>query len=235
MKSPSSTSSSSIMAQKLNNRAASYIESGSPDRAILVLVKALKFTEKYESEEFRINHCTLDDCMRYTQKASLKRRRPSCENDESSHCGFVYRNPIRVSPQAIEEEQYMGPALPLIITFNLALAHHTRLIQDKKTNDRDAMNKVLRLYECAYRFQVQEANEMVASIPFTMIIANNLSQIHRAANNHSKHMKCLQHLLSTVMFLVDGQQTQDRTDLDMDGFLQNASSLILQGQCASAA
>ena len=167
---------------------------------------------------------------------SLKRQRPTSSDNDAS-CGFVYQQPIVVTPQAVEFEQYMGMALPLIITFNLALAHHLCAIQNKEIESKsDSMDKLLKLYECAYRMQIQdEDDELVHSIQFTMIISNNLSQIHRAANNHAKHLRCLQHLLSTVMFVVDGQQSSGKSGLDMDGFLQNASSLILQEQCASAA
>jgi hypothetical protein len=36
-----------------------------------------------------------------------------------------------------------------------------------------------------------------------MIIANNVGEIHRAVDNQSKHAMCLQHLLSTMMYMID--------------------------------
>ena len=103
----------------------------------------------------------------------------------------------------------------------------------------------------------------VSSIRFNMIICNNLSHIHCLVSNHSKHKQCLEHLLSQVMVALEyktrttssppssnndqhqdygaaaaaaAAATEDYTLLmDLDGFLQSASSLILQEKCAKAA
>jgi len=42
-----------------------------------------------------------------------------------------------------------------------------------------------------------------SSLRFDMIVCNNLSEIHRMAGNHTKQEKCLQHLLSILMFITD--------------------------------
>uniref|UniRef100_A0A7S4EII3 Uncharacterized protein n=1 Tax=Pseudo-nitzschia australis TaxID=44445 RepID=A0A7S4EII3_9STRA len=44
------------------------------------------------------------------------------------------------------------------------------------------------------------------SIRFNMIVCNNISQIHRMANNHLKQEQCLQRLLEMLMFVIDGQR-----------------------------
>ena len=103
----------------------------------------------------------------------------------------------------------------------------------------------------------------VSSIRFNMIICNNLSHIHCLVSNHSKHKQCLEHLLSQVMVALEyktrttssppssnndqhqdygaaaaaaAAATEDYTlQMDLDGFLQSASSLILQEKCAKAA
>mmetsp|Transcript_28031 Transcript_28031/g.65859 ORF Transcript_28031/g.65859 Transcript_28031/m.65859 type:complete len:418 (+) Transcript_28031:290-1543(+) len=48
-----------------------------------------------------------------------------------------------------------------------------------------------------------------SSLRFDMIICNNLSEIHRMLQNDSKQEKCLEHLLSLLMVVVDWQR--DRT------------------------
>jgi hypothetical protein len=110
-------------------------------------------------------------------------------------------------------------------------------LEEKQLN-RNKLSNVLQLYELAYRLQMEEDDEQVDCIRFAMIISNNLGEIHRAVNDRSKHVKCLEHLLSTMMFIVDGRQlnfNDDSSFLELDGFLRNTSQLFLQGQGAAAA
>jgi hypothetical protein len=245
-----------LLAQKLNNRAAFCIETGRYDRAISNLVKALKVSEQVDNvSTCTCKHCSLDGCMSFSQKVTGFERRHSRSTRTRSGSstpsevvevddGYIHRQPIHVTPHAMQEGHSMGLTLPLIITFNLALAHHLSAIEGctphtKLMVDRKKLKKVLQLYELAYRWQMEEEDEQFDCIRFTMIISNNLGEIHRAVNNRSKHVKCLQHLLSTMMFLVDCQhissmQTDDDS-LELDGFLRNTSQLILLGECAAAA
>jgi hypothetical protein len=71
----------------------------------------------------------------------------------------------------------MGSTLPMIITFNLALAYHLTAIVEEGPNNRDLLQKVLQLYELAYRWQLEDqGNEQVNSLSFTMILANNFGE-----------------------------------------------------------
>ncbi len=111
----------------------------------------------------------------------------------------LYRQPIRVAPQSMQVGHNMGSTLPMIITFNLALAYHLTAIEEEGPINRDSLRKILQLYELSYRWQSEDqGNEQVNSLSFTMIIANNLGEIHRAVGNHSKlFVMCLQYLLSS--------------------------------------
>jgi tetratricopeptide (TPR) repeat protein len=149
--------------------------------------------------------------------------------------------------------------------------------------DTKLLQKALQLYELAYQLHVDEQHAAAAAVcaavsyfdptatpqdhldqqmqqrlgmlRFTMIMSNNLGEIHRVVDNPTQHSMCLQHLLSTLMYMVDGQfLTEDEsssntsststgnnprkssiTKEEVDGFLRNASSMILQDNCASAA
>ena len=72
-------------------------------------------------------------------------------------------------------------------------------IEEEGPINRDSLRKILQLYELSYRWQSEDqGNEQVNSLSFTMIIANNLGEIHRAVGNHSKlFVMCLQYLLSS--------------------------------------
>lgn len=235
-----------LLAQKLNNRAAYCIESGQFDVAITNLVKALKLAETSEvicdgndrsssddSHGCGCKYCSLDYCMTYSQQVSKQAAVTESIDKASIAGGYVYQQPIRVSSETMEECHHMGFVLPLILTFNLAVAHHLNALRED-TIDRSKLQRVLRLYELAYRWQMEEQDIQVECIRFSMAIANNLSEIHRAVSNHDKHQKCLEHLLSTLMFVVDCNDI-DRSAIDMDGFLRNTSELFLNSHCAGAA
>ena len=137
---------------------------------------------------------------------------------------------MRISPESFDHA--LGSIFPLVVTFNMALVHHLSGIECHKDKERRRkLQKSLKLYELAYRWQMEEE---IDSLAFTMIIANNLSEIHRIAKNEQKHHKCLQNLLSTMMYVVIADYDREIFG-EMDGFFLNTTPLILQGGCAGAA
>jgi hypothetical protein len=184
---------------------------------------------------------------------------------------YTHRRPIRVTPRSLLEGHNMGATLSLIITFNIALAHHLGALSEDTPNRRGRLRKILHLYELAYKWQTElersnsscddprtnvvghpchhhhhhraaPESSAVASLRFNMIVCNNLGQVHRLVDDRSRsYLRCLEHLLSTVMFVVDTEGTDDngggrsRRRMDLEGFLRNATTLILQEQCAGAA
>jgi tetratricopeptide (TPR) repeat protein len=235
-----------LLAQKLINRGAICIETGRFELAISTLVKALKLSEQVANDyACSCRHCSLEESMSINQTVprlmrqdspSFCRHEDACtsptmarlqQTEDSEQDGYIYRRAIRVSQFSMQEGHSMGATMSLIIIFNLALAHHLSAIQQQMCRRR--LQKALQFYELAYHLQSEEQS----SLRFTMIIANNLGEIHRAVNNHSKHVMCLQHLLSTMMYLVDCQIPAD--SIELDGFFRNTSQLILNNKCASAA
>lgn len=237
-----------LLAQKLNNRAVQCIEVGQYGDAITNIVKALRLSEiapqPQDFDETATTEettgcfgecCSLRNCMTYShQHASSNTSSITDSVDKTGmDCGYLYAEPIQVPPLCMEECHYMGLVLPLILTFNLALAHHLEALREASIN-RSKLQRVLRLYELAYRWQMEGDDSQVECIRFSMIIANNLSEVHRAVSNHGKHHACLKHLLSTLMFAIDCNE-MDRNAIDMDGFFRNTSELILHSRCAGAA
>ena len=137
---PVSMNQSNLYSQKLNNSAALCIEIGHYDRAIFSLTKALRISRAQTDEGMlcvcRCRSCSLDGCIAYTESsppvAKLAQQTTTSMDIVSRcngwGCGYVYRRPIRVPPQSILENHNMGRILFLIITFNLALAHHLSAI-----------------------------------------------------------------------------------------------------------
>jgi hypothetical protein len=244
------------MAQELNNRAAQYMETGKYNLAMEVLVVAIKLNEPSNSVNPTQNatcpcqYCSLDYCMRYSQE-TIRYDRPSADQDHHAEAsgGYLYRLPIRISPQSLSSGHCMGMVLSLILTFNLALAHHLSLVnggcanEEKSTLSRSRLQHVLKLYELAHRLQLVEANPQFHSAQFTMVLLNNLGEIHRLVSNRDKHQKCIEHLLGTLMVLVDCHHQSSHVhssfgayqDMILDGFFRNICELILRDKCARAA
>ncbi len=260
-----------LYAQRLNNAAASCIESGEHEKAVTVLVQALRLSRSSLPDGASCGHCpsycSLDECIVYSEERATtlankkarhcyepipKRRKTNATErvsytplavnqsyDESdSTTGYTHRTPILVTPRIINEGIDMGPILSLIITFNLALSNHLKVLQvvsnkqEKDIATIERLGKVLRLYELAYQMEHEFYNPRnCSSVRFGMIVCNNLSQIHRMARNYSKQQKCLQHLLSILMFVVDWQRGQgtnnedlvDADDADSDQQQQDSS------------
>jgi hypothetical protein len=192
--------------------------------------------------------------------------------DEQEH--YLFRKPIRVSSVSISNGHTMGCTLSLIIILNLALAHHLYGTGSGGKPSPSLLKKALQLYELSYQLhldneQQQEQQEeeqqqephrcetdqdRVGLLLFTMIISNNLGEIHRVVRNDRKHRLCLQHLLSTIMYMVDGRYlltdhptrrrrhprrrhhpTPVLLEEELDGFIRNTYAIMSNNVCAGAA
>lgn len=232
-------------AQKLNEHGSYCIETCQYERAIDALIRGLHLADFSldVNNACACESCTLDNCLNYSHIIQATHG-DSVYCSEAGSDGFLYRQPIHIPSSTISEGHMMGMTLPLILTFNLALAYHLTAITGPEV-DRKCLQRVLQLYELAYRWQMNEVMAdsyekcSVSSLSFIMVIANNLGQIHYCVNNMSKYRLCLQHLLSTVMFVVDCRQVHSTPNsaasFELEGFFQNASRLILQEQAAPAA
>lgn len=182
----------------------------------------------------------------------------------------LYRQPIFISPNSFGHS--MGLALPKIITFNLALAHHfkatTTMTNNNNINDYCI---VIKLYQLIYKNEIQQKD---GSIFMALVAANNLVGIYqrilflqaleeieeegrRNKGQQQKQKKrqdhYLQFIISTVMIFVQDSRTvssyssstsssyckiKEHCKMELNGFLQNAVSLIAKQQqqhCAGAA
>jgi len=218
-----------------------------------------------EMMEYDDIYTTLFPFHRQTS-ATQHYRDSSSESSLTKENGFVYSRPLLVNTQCIEDRHLMGINLSLIILFNLALAHHLLAIEERAKKDKNGKNilplkkskrlqQALRIYEFAYNLYQQtlssrdnnnnisndcdegtEYNRAVGKLKLTMIVSNNIGEIHRVAGDPIKHNQSLQHLLSLMMYLVD-----DSSDLvvfdsnEMDEFYHNLIPIILDDVCAQVA
>ena len=97
--------------------------------------------------------------------------------------------------------------------------------------DRSMLRKALQLYELAYAIQMQEGIDM--TLTPTMIIMSNVGHIHKILGNNDNAMQCFQHLLSTLMFLVEAGE-RDMV-WEFDGFFENILKTVYANAPAAAA
>lgn len=194
----------------------------------------LSLLDKEENGGYKKIENNVDIERRHQHSIDWKKAEQTNEKLVSQEESFLYSNPLLVPKCCIEEDCYMGIVLTLMILFNLSLAHHLKAVA---TNDSERCNKILdqalKLYELTYQLHIS-SDQSVGSLRFTMIIANNLGQIHKLAGNAEKHQLCLQHLLSVIMYMIDsfGLHLDSR---DMDGFYQNVLPIMVSEHCAKAA
>jgi tetratricopeptide (TPR) repeat protein len=210
-----------------NNSAVALLESGNYRPAIVSFSNALQNFKtimdrppvEYREQPLKT---TLDQCM--------ARRRVShdigSEVDESSG-HFMYRQAIHV-PAEIECSFRASALISTMIIFNLALAHHLlAATHDKKEQ---LLSKAAKLYE--YGFKLQSAEDFESNVLFTLATVNNLGIIHQQLNASDQAKSCFEHLLSSMMYLIDCGEGHG---FELDGFLRNVSDMISQPSCAAAA
>jgi hypothetical protein len=190
-------------------------------------------------------HCSLEACIEYSHSLvqepcetamdeddSCDFVQQFCNRDDSSaqdDDGYLYRIPIVTKPESMGHS--MGNIMPKILTFNLALAHHLKALDEKKNNFKIAV----RLYQLVYQTELKEKSK--ASFFFALVAANNLADVHRRLNNPQKQQQCLQFVLSAIMLMGYDISSRNREycKVQLDGFVRNATSLILTPSCAAVA
>jgi tetratricopeptide (TPR) repeat protein len=241
-----------LLAQNLNNHGAHYIESGDYERAISSLIKSFQLWEQVANDSDNNNEAAcgcsntcrcLDECILHVrqEQESPCKRASSLDlevTDEDSR--FIYRRPI-YSLHTTKSSMVGGGQVPpgkllsftFTITFNLALAHHLSALQNQEVCQQ-RLEKALLLYGIAHRFQLKKR---IYSPRAIMIIANNAGEIYRLEKNYSKHIACMQQLLSTMMyfFVINNCDNDTARPTELEGFFRNTSQLILHKHCADAA
>jgi tetratricopeptide (TPR) repeat protein len=219
-----------------NNDAASLIAAGEYNTAIQELSFALKaykqvMTEEIDHEIIQPVKTSLDQYM--VQSLAVADCPKACHyanDNEDRH--FMYRQAIHIVPHQNIESNYQASAMvSSMIIFNVALAHHLSALASKK-HQSTKFHKAATLYQLAVN--LQHAAQLENNLIFTMAAVNNLGVIYHQLEDKETATKCFQHLLSTVMLLVDCGKTELCCG-ELDGFLRNVTNLDSESSCAAAA
>lgn len=139
----------------------------------------------------------------------------------------IFLNPIKVEGKLPKKK--LRKSLSLIALFNLAICNHRSGIL--LNMDPALLQKALQMYELAYAIQMQEGIDM--TLAPTMIIMSNVGHIHKILGNKENSMQCFQHLLSTIMFLVEAGEKEHI--FEFDGFFENILKTVYANSPAAAA
>jgi hypothetical protein len=243
-----------VLVSTLNNQGASLLENGCFDGAIAYFADALRCWKRVSIEEgLHYPHASLPNftlastlvgslppVARHTGNGLCGDSEDTCDSTRrqageayflsTSEERFVYRRPVYFTlvPWGENGEGCLGATLSMIIILNLALAHHLSAIHNRNCPQR--LQQALQLYEIVYKLQIEER---VNSPRATMILWNNVGEIHRSVNNHTNHQMCMHVVLSTIMFVVDCHLVIAAAELE--GFIHNTLPFILRGDCTGAA
>jgi tetratricopeptide (TPR) repeat protein len=214
----------------LNNRAVVMINAGELEAAISTIGEALhtswEMADKAEQRTHHLPlHLTLDGLM--TKCVHLDN-----SGDRQEQKTFMYRRAICIN-DAAEDTTYSYESrvvVTAVIIFNLALAYQLAAANTTNGNDR-YLRKAAKLYKLAIRMPHEE--QLESSTLFSMTCINNVGLVYQDLRDIVAAQKCFEHLLSTLMFLVDCGETD--VVPDMDGFFMNTSHLVVTQTSAAAA
>jgi tetratricopeptide (TPR) repeat protein len=207
-----------------NNSAVSLIAAGDYDAAISALSSALEAYKNLMGEVHDEYHqpvkTSLDQCMTQSPATQAKTTNED-ENDQ-----YMYRRAIHI-PLAIESNYQASIMVSVMIIFNLALAHQLSAVGSDKKQSK--LCKAIKLYELSFNLQRNENFDN--NVVFTMATMNNMGLIYHTLNDGETANKCFEHLLSTLMFLID---CGEGDVCELDGFLRNVPNVISE-PCSAAA
>jgi tetratricopeptide (TPR) repeat protein len=209
------------LASEYINLGVEYYENGQLENAIVAFADALATSKQI------VNYEDEDTPMYDPQGPFEPRFGRSQKFMPATSDLFIFLNPIKV-PERLPTMK-IDKTLSLITIFNLAICNHRSAIMNNM--NKKSLRKALQLYELAYAIQMQEGIDM--TLTPTMIIMSNVGHIHKILGNKDNAMQCFQHLLSTLMFLVEAGE-RDMV-WEFDGFFQNILKTIYSDSPAAAA
>jgi hypothetical protein len=184
-------------AAQLINLGVAHYEFENFDEAIIAFSEALTISKKVlelVGEEDTVENMFADDSAATPFQPQFGRSEMELSGNSDL---FIFLNPIMVTTRLPRTKLYK--TLTLITMFNLAICHHRNAI--KNNMNEVSLRIALQLYELAYAIQMHNVIDM--TLTPTMIIMSNVGQIHKILGNDVCAQQCFQHLLSTLMFLVD--------------------------------
>jgi hypothetical protein len=145
---------------------------------------------------------------------------------------FIYSHPMHAANLDEHDQEYV---MTVIIVFNMALAHHQIALQlqcdDCGKDYQMRLDEALKLYHLGFCMQIR--GDVHMDMTYALATVNNTAQIYKAMNRQKKAQTFFTHMVSSLIMMIENGEA-DLVD-ELDGFLLNASRLILKTAAAAAA
>ncbi|CAJ1933308.1 unnamed protein product [Cylindrotheca closterium] len=229
------------MLVETNNRAVALLEKGDFEPAIstfaraLTLARATMTKNQATQSSNKLAAVSFDECMERSRAARLQLgqknkdvEKESESEQETCHLtdgskAFLYNTAMQVQSSDLPATTFESHVfMSVVLVFNAALAYQLagdQLLQEDLSNV-IFVRKSIKLYRLAYNIYHEET--VGASPYFCMAIVNNLGLLYQENHCGDKADKCFQHLLSTLMFLVDCKENMEH----FEGYFENTSHLF---------
>jgi hypothetical protein len=205
---------------EMNNKAALLTENGLYKEAIQTLDVAMK-TMQTSLNKMEDDGHEIAFVPHYVREQPQK---PISQFEDAEMDGdFIYRSPIRSNGNSNSlEEEVDNLAMTVVILFNMALARHLRAIEGENVRTQ-RLREALKLYELSFFMQMRGSGQL--NMTQVLALINNCGQIYKQLNQEVKARKFFQHMISTIIVMVEVGEAQEVEQ--MDGFMRTASQLIL--------
>eukprot|EP00934_Nitzschia_sp_Nitz4_P005781 Nitzschia sp. Nitz4//scaffold37_size175936//92195//92905//NITZ4_002050-RA/size175936-processed-gene-0.191-mRNA-1//1//CDS//3329549800//5771//frame0 len=145
----------------------------------------------------------------------------------------LFRDPIYMTASNALDQMMVCEVASYAILYNLALSYHLKGMTMEDTEERlPLLRKGLTLYEHAHH--ILSSKVLDVSLIHAMAIASNLGHIHHLLRDETRSRLCFQHLLSTIVYVVNCGQFGEHMVVP-DGFFSNVMPLLGTGGTAPAA
>lgn len=195
--------------------------------------------------EFSLDKCMIQspsiDCEAPEDNIMMAARHQQ-ELLQENHPYYIYRKAILIPMEDLSsfEDFESSTLVSVAIVFNLALLHHLLAAKHHQMNhqricsqtEQQLLTKAVKLYDLALSLHSQETN--IDSPVYIMACVNNLGLIYQHLSETVRANSYFQHLLQTLMFLVDCRQQPGDVAM-LAGFLRNATGQICPNTAAPAA
>jgi hypothetical protein len=214
----------------LNNDGANLLESGESAGAVEAFTKALRMSRRLMSDGDNSGTLMNDASAAYSLDQVIELNRAA---EEERDCdASVFQRAVRIkndstSTWGILSEPQGIQMMAGIAILNLALTFHLAALRDDNTFNvtrNQALQKAVKLYECT--FELQHSEDWESSSLVVMAILTNLAHAHALLGNMQVSDECSRQLLSTLMFLMQTENTREGASFDL--FLGNIMHLIFR-------
>jgi hypothetical protein len=189
-------------------------------------------------------HSSIDKGIMKRHKATIKKgdQKKTKRSTSSDSKGFVYRNPLRLCAYELTLPNVdKETVLCSNFIFNVALCHHLIALEacsstyDVVQHDVHYIKRLrgaLKLYELGFQLHSKKGVEGM-NMNFALALINNCANIYEILGCTTKAERFYSHMLSSLMMMIDGGEAEKVDELD--GYLQNATRIILRAENAAAA